>query len=347
MMTDGVVYVAPWNPFANMLEKAKKLYEVSRIFDVVSPGDLVAIKLHVGELGNPNYIRPFFVKQIMDEVRARGGKPFLTDTTTYYPEKRANAYDHYETSLANGFGFGHFIGADGLRGGYVVPLSTGSSLLDEIEVAGAIYEADAMIVVSHVKGHPLAGVGGAIKNLGMGAVSKRSKLAQHRLVEMSIATERCEGCGACLKACRMGIPLIDPERNVVVIDDPRCMRCPLCSQACPQGVIALYGKERLCQGLAVAAHTVLKTFAPNKVAFVNVAVSVSTICDCGPVQAEFICHDVGFFAGFSALSVDAASFTAIHYERLDALHGTRAWEQIQYLASLGHPGTLEPHLIEV
>jgi uncharacterized Fe-S center protein len=341
------VFMAKWNPFSNMLKKAKKLYEEAEIFDVVEKGDLVAIKLHVGELGNPNYIRPFFVKQILDEVIKRGGKPFLTDTTTYYPEMRANGYDHHENAVANGFGFGHFIGADGLKGGYVVPVPTGSDLIKEIEVAGALYEADAMIVVTHVKGHPLVGIGGAIKNLGMGGVSKKSKLAQHRLVDMELNTEKCQGCGACREACRMQIPVIDPEKNVVVIDDPRCMRCPLCSQACPEGVITLIGKERLCRGVALAANTVLKTFKPNKVAFVSFAVSLSTVCDCGPMQAEMIGPDVGIFAGFSALSVDAASFSSIDHKRLNELHKTDAWEQIRCLKELGYPGSDTPEIVTI
>lgn len=341
------VFMVKWNPFANMLNKAGKLYRESQIFDVVEKDDLVAIKLHVGELGNPNYIRPFFVKQIFDAVKERGGKPFLTDTTTYYPEMRANGYDHYETALANGFGFGHFVSADGLKGGYVVPVSTGSDIIKEIEVAGSLYEADAMIVVTHVKGHPLAGIGGAIKNIAMGGVSKKSKLDQHKLVDMEIDTEKCQGCGACREACRMKIPVIDPEKNVVIIDDPRCMRCPLCSQACPEGVITLHGKERLCRGLAIAANAVLKTFKPGKVAFINFAVSLSTICDCGPVQAEFIGPDVGIFAGYSALSVDAASFSSIDYKRLNELHNADAWEQIRFLKNLGYPGSESPEIVQV
>lgn len=341
------VFMAKWDPFTNMLKKTKKLYEKAGTFDVVEKNDLVAIKLHVGELGNPNYIRPFFVKQIIDAVRERGGKPFLTDSTTYYPEMRSNGYDHYETALANGFGFSHFISADGLKGGYVVPVRTGSDLVKEIEVAGALYEADAMIVVTHVKGHPLAGIGGAIKNLGMGGVSKKSKLEQHRLVDMEINTENCQGCGACREACRMKIPVIDPEKNVVVIDDPNCMRCPLCSQACPEGVITLKGRARLCEGLAIAANAVLSTFKPGKVAFINFAVSLSTICDCGPVQAEMIGPDVGVFTGFSAVSVDAASFSSIDYKRLNELHDTDCWEQVRHLKKLGYPGTEVPEIVQI
>ncbi|MFW5906605.1 MAG: DUF362 domain-containing protein, partial [Desulfobia sp.] len=84
-MSDNSVFFTPWTSGGNMLEKAEKLYLKSGILDAVQAGDIVAVKLHVGELGNPNYIRPFFVKQVLDLIREKGGKPFLTDTSTLYP----------------------------------------------------------------------------------------------------------------------------------------------------------------------------------------------------------------------------------------------------------------------
>ncbi|SFN06017.1 DUF362 domain-containing protein [Thermodesulforhabdus norvegica] len=339
------VFFTKWRPFSNMLSRFDRLLKKSHVLDVIEPGDLVAVKLHVGELGNPNYIRPFFVKHLIDKIKDKGGKPFLTDTTTYYPEKRSNGYDHHGTAVANGFGYAQFVCADGLKGGYVVPVKTGDELIPEIEVAGALYEADAMIVVTHVKGHPLAGVGGAIKNLGMGGVSKKSKLVQHRLVDMRLEVERCNACGSCAKACRFGFPRI--ENDHVVIDSPECMHCPICSNACPEGVIIIENRERLCRGLAIATKAVLDTFRPEKVAYLNFAVTLSTICDCGPTQAEILGPDVGIFAGFSALSIDAASFSSIDYRKLNEMHKTDCWEQVRYLASLGVEGSQEPEIKEV
>ena len=344
-MNHDKVFFTKWRPYANMLSKFKKLIKKSHVLDVVSPGDLVAVKLHVGELGNPNYIRPFFVKLIVDMIIEKGGKPFLTDSSTYYLELRSNGYDHYETAIANGFGFAKFLPADGLKGGYYFPVKTNDPLIPEIEVAGALYEADAMIVVSHVKGHPLAGIGGAIKNLGMGGVSKKSKLEQHRLVGMKLDLEKCTACETCVKVCRFGFPRIENEH--VVIDDPNCMRCPVCSSACPEGVIKLENKDRICKGLAIAAKAVMDTFDKNKVGFINFAVTLSSICDCGPIQAEIIGPDVGIFAGFSPLSVDAASFRSINFKKLNDMHNTDCWEQIRYIKKLGISGTDQPSMKEI
>lgn len=129
----------------------------------------------MGELGNPNYVQPFFVHDIIRKVREAGGKPFLTDSNTYYHAHRSNAYGHMVNALMNGFNMAPFIFADGLKSENYRTVPT-KSILKEIEVSGAIAEADAMIVVSHCKGHELSGFGGAIKNLGMGCTPRAGKL---------------------------------------------------------------------------------------------------------------------------------------------------------------------------
>ncbi|MBF0496763.1 MAG: DUF362 domain-containing protein [Deltaproteobacteria bacterium] len=344
-MDPATVFYTSWKPFSNMLLSTHKLYEAANLFDVVSRGDLVAIKLHVGELGNPNYIRPFFVKQVVDLVKERGGKPFLTDTSTYYLVARYNAVDHMDTAVANGFGFAPMIIADGLKGENSVAVASPDPILGRVEVAGAIHQADAMIVISHTKGHPLGGYGGAIKNLAMGCVSKQTKLRQHRTVGLELNSELCAGCGACVEACRFKFPRLENDR--AVIDDPRCMHCPACSNACPEGAIKLVGKANLGSALAVSAAAVMSCFDRRKVAFVNFAVDISTLCDCLPLPGESLGPDIGVFAGSSPLSTDAATLRRIDYEKLNTLHHTDCWAQIHKLAQLNVPGSIDPKIIEV
>ena len=339
-MNMNSVYFTPWSGTTNMLFKTANLCRESGVFNVIQENDKVAVKLHVGELGNPNYIRPFFVKYIVDEIRARGGKPFLTDTTTYYPLRRNNAVDHMETAVANGFNFAPFIVADGLMSENGVGVTSPDPLLPEIEVAGAVYHADAMIVVSHLKGHPLAGFGGAIKNLGMGGVTRKTKLAQHRLLDLVINDEQCRGCGTCVEACWLGLPRL--ENDLAVIDSPACMRCPICSSACPEGAITLENRDDLPRGLAVAAKGVMDSFVPGKISFLTFACDISTICDCAQAPGERLMKDVGVFASFSALSIDAAGTRHIDVDHLDDIHGVDSRQQLHKLAALNYEGTLIP-----
>ena len=110
------VYLAPWDPKRNLIEEANRLYDEAGTFDGIQKGDLVAVKLHVGELGNPYYVQPFFVHEIARRVKEAGGKPFLTDSNTLYHAQRHNGYDHTITALTNGFNMAPFFPADGLKG---------------------------------------------------------------------------------------------------------------------------------------------------------------------------------------------------------------------------------------
>ena len=109
------VHLLPWDTSRNLLEEANKLYDAAGTFRGIEKGDLVAIKLHVGELGNPYYVQPFFVHEIVRRVKELGAKPFLTDSNTYYMAQRHNAYDHMNNALMNGFNMAPFIVADGLK----------------------------------------------------------------------------------------------------------------------------------------------------------------------------------------------------------------------------------------
>lgn len=188
------VHFVEWNTSRNLMKEANRLYDAAGTFDCVEKGDLVAVKLHVGELGNPYYVQPLFVHGIVRRIKEVGGKPFLTDANTYYHVQRNNGYDHMITALMNGFNMAPFIVADGLRSENYRTVKT-KGILQKIEVAGVIAEADAMIVVSHDKGHELSEFGGAIKNLGMGCTSRAGKLRQRRTVGLEIDESGCTGCG--------------------------------------------------------------------------------------------------------------------------------------------------------
>ena len=111
------------SPRENKISKIRKLYEAAGFDDFVEKNDLTAIKLHFGERGNDSYINPVFVRQVVDKLKIKGAKPFLTDTNTLYSGSRHNAVDHLVTALEHGFDFSvtgaPLIIADGLRSGNI------------------------------------------------------------------------------------------------------------------------------------------------------------------------------------------------------------------------------------
>jgi uncharacterized Fe-S center protein len=335
------VHFVPWDTSVDLMEEVNRLYDVAGTFDCVEKGDLVAVKLHVGELGNPYYVQPCFIHDIVRRVKEAGGKPFLTDSSTYYHAQRNNGYDHMVTALTNGFNMAPFIVADGLRSENYRTVKT-KGILPEIEVAGVIAEADAMIVVSHDKGHELSGFGGAIKNLGMGCASRAGKLRQHRTVGLEIDTSKCIGCGKCKETCEMHLPEIieGKARNT----SPLCMRCPMCIEACPVDAIKFVNKENLGRALASAAYGVLSTFKRNKVSYVSFAKDITEYCDCLSSPGKVVMEDVGIFASDSAVSIDAAFLNMVDYCFFNNAYDVDCMLQVQETKDLGVEGEVKPEI---
>ena len=322
-------------------KEAKRLYDAAGTFDCVEKGDLVAVKLHVGELGNPHYVQPFFLHDIIRRVKDAGGKPFLTDSNTYYHAQRNNAYDHMLTALVNGFNMAPFIVADGLRSENYRTVKT-KGVLRKIEVAGVIAEADAMIVVSHDKGHELSGFGGAIKNLGMGCASQAGKLRQHRTVGLEIDESKCIGCGECKVECPMDIPeIIEGKAHNT---SPLCMRCPICVEACPMDAIKLVDKENLSKAFASAAYGVLSTFKSAKVSYVSFAKNITQYCDCLPGPGEVVMDDVGIFASGSPVSIDGAFLSMIDFKVFNDAYHVDCMLQVQEAKDIGIKGQVKPKI---
>jgi hypothetical protein len=234
-----------------------------------------------------------------------------------------------------------FIVADGLKSENYRLIKT-KGILNEIEVSGAIAEADAMIVVSHCKGHELSGFGGAIKNLGMGCTPREGKIRQHKTVGLEIDTSKCTGCGKCKDACPMNLPEIieGKARNISLL----CMRCPICVGACPLEAIRFIDKENLCKALASAAYGVLSTFKPKKVSYVSFAKDITQYCDCLPNPGKIVFEDVGVFASSSPISVDAAFLSKVDHKVFNEASNVDCFVQVKELKALGIEGEVKPKI---
>src|SRR5512134_3495664 len=121
------------SPGNSLLDKTGRLLRAAGLRAKIGPGALTAVKLHFGEPGNVSFVRPVFVRKVVEEIVAAGGRPFLTDTNTLYVGGRSNAADHLRTAVRNGFAFpvvdAPIVIADGLRGESVVKVPIAGRLL--------------------------------------------------------------------------------------------------------------------------------------------------------------------------------------------------------------------------
>jgi uncharacterized Fe-S center protein len=248
------------------------------------------------------------------------------------------------TALTNGFNMAPFIVADGLRGENYKTMET-RGILKEIEVCGTIVEADAMIVITHNKGHELSGFGGAIKNLGMGCTSQAGKLRQHRTVDLEIDESKCIGCGKCTEVCEMNLPEIIGDKARIV--SPQCMRCPFCTNSCPKGAIRLVNQANICKALASAAYGVLSTFKSGKVSYLSFAKDITQYCDCRPNPGDISMNDIGIFASDSAVSIDGAFLKMADYRVFNEAYNVDCRMQVREAKTLGIEGEVRPKIHEI
>jgi uncharacterized protein len=270
--------------------------------------DIAAVKIHAGEQGNTRFLSPDRINSVVRGLGLPDGRTFLTDTTVLYRGRRLTAPDYM--LLASGHGFGPpgtapFIVADGLRGTDEILVKLPSCCDNpSARIARTICEADAMAVISHFKGHLLAGFGGALKNLGMGCASRGGKLFQHSSVKPVVRIAKCTACGACASHC--------PEEAITVSDcasisGARCVGCGECIARCPTGAVSVDWNQdqgiftRRMAEYALAAFTVTRTFA-----CINFVVDVVPDCDCLADSGEPVVEDIGVLASGDPVALDQA-----------------------------------------
>jgi uncharacterized Fe-S center protein len=347
------VFFFPYDGSRAFLKGLRTVF--AKVADVVSTGDSVAVKVHMGEYGGSTYLHPPIVRRVCDLIKEAGGKPFVTDTTTLYPLGRFTASRYLATAARNGFTEESLgapvVIADGEQGydgeWAAIPRQVSDCSLDKIKIASKIFAADSMVVLTHLKGHQLAGFGGSIKNVAMGCVTKDSKGAQHRANRAIMDISKCNGCGQCVEACSFEALSLVEEK--VARDEERCLDCSHCVYLCPEDVYTLPpgAKERFQVFVAHAAAGVLGRFR-SKVAFINFVQDVTRLCDCVSPSGFPVVPDIGIVASLDVVSVDKASLDLIAQSRplgrfadirspdiLGKINGTESLIQVRTAQELG------------
>ena len=151
----------------------ENVLELFRLVDKPLPGN-VAIKLHSGEKGNQNFLGPDFWKPVIDYV---GGT--VVECNTAYDGERNTTEKHRK--LIADHGWSKFFLVDLLDAAgpdLELPIPNGK-MIHKNFVGKDIANYDSMLVLSHFKGHPMGGFGGALKQLSIGVASSYGKAYIH------------------------------------------------------------------------------------------------------------------------------------------------------------------------
>lgn len=148
---------------------------VVRAFDVlgVELKGNVAVKLHSGEPGNQNFLRPAMMKPAVEHVNGT-----IVECNTAYDGGRDTTEAHRKTMQLHGWVEIADVDIMDAEGDMEIPV-VGGRVLEKNFVGKTLPEYDSMLVLSHFKGHPYGGFGGALKNISIGLASSYGKKYIH------------------------------------------------------------------------------------------------------------------------------------------------------------------------
>lgn len=139
----------------------------------------VAVKLHSGEPGNQNFLRPAFMKDIVEHVNGT-----IVECNTAYDGGRNTTEAHKKTMLLHGWTEIADVDIMDAEGEMELPVHGGKHL--EVNYVGKnLADYDSMLVLSHFKGHPMGGYGGALKNISIGIASSHGKAYIHGVKDVN------------------------------------------------------------------------------------------------------------------------------------------------------------------
>jgi uncharacterized Fe-S center protein len=352
------VYFIPVNDSENILTIAKKvkiLCEESKVLTFISKHDVVAVKMHFGEEDNTGFVKPEYVRIICDGIVAKGASAYLTDTNTLYRGQRTNSKDHLAIAALHGFtkkatGVEVII-PDDARNENTIDIEINQKFIKTAKLVRLFIDADAIVVVSHFKGHMMTGFAGGLKNLGMGCATRKGKLMQHAEIAPVVYEQKCTGCGECEKICPTKAIRIENHKSV--IDGLKCIGCASCIAVCPFLAIDVPWESggRTMQEKMIEYALAVMEGKKEKVAFFNFAIKITKECDCLAKDDPRVAPDIGILASTDPVSIDKASFDLVNKacgrDVFKELHPNREGRrQLEYARKLGL-GNLDYELIEL
>jgi len=300
---------------SSLIDRFAACMEQAGVVKIAGEKDLLGIKMHFGEKGCTAYLKPIYVRTVIETMAKTKCSIFLTDSNTLYGGSRSDSVRHLKTAFEHGFSYGSMgvpvVIADGLKGNNYETVKIMGKHFQAVKIASDIVRADALLVLTHVKGHELTGLGGALKNVGMGCGSRAGKLAMHSDVR-PYAGDKCIGCAKCVGWCPTSAIKVEAKR--AKIDSSMCIGCGECMFVCPERAIKFQWDESyraVQEKIAEYALGVAQTKA-GKMGYVSILMDIAPQCDCYPFSDASIVPNIGILASLDPVAIDQASADLIN-----------------------------------
>jgi uncharacterized protein len=270
----------------------------------------IPLKVHFGEKGNATFIKPEYYDGIIDYLKGRAINSSFIETTVLYGGQRFKRDLHLKTAAEHGFTRLPVIIADGEHGEDYREIEIDMKRYKTCKIGSGFAPYTQLIVLSHFKGHMLAGFGGALKQLSMGHASKGGKLAMHFGIKPHIKARKCTQCGLCMQRCAEHAITIG-ERSY--INHTLCVGCGACAAICQHkavSVVSLTGFARAGYGRRFGEKIAEYAYAAQlgkRNLYLNFMLNITRGCDCEGRKMNLIMPDIGILAALDPVAIDQAS----------------------------------------
>ena len=252
----------------------------------------VAVKLHSGEVGNQNFLRPDFFKPIMEAVKGT-----VVECNTAYEGKRNTTEKHLETLKEHGWSEYYPVDLlDGEGEDIVLDIPNGA-VIKKNYIGNHADRYDSMLVLSHFKGHPMGGYGGALKQLSIGVASSFGKAYIHGAGEPekiwtadhdSFLRSMADAAGSVIEFYRGKLAYVNVMKNLSV----DCDCCAVAEDPCMKdiGILASLDPvalDRACLDLVYASDDPGRDHLIKRIETRNGALTVDAAAELGYGSKEY------------------------------------------------------------
>ncbi|SHJ28569.1 hypothetical protein SAMN02745751_02187 [Dethiosulfatibacter aminovorans DSM 17477] len=270
---------------------------------------IVPIKVHFGEKGNRTFLPEDCYLGVINHLKDKGVEPSYIESNVLYRGARTTTSSHLKLAREHGFTSLPIIIADGETGTEYDEVEINKEYFDVCKIGKAYGNYSQFIVMSHFKGHAMAGFGGALKQLSMGFAARSGKMAQHSSVSPVISKKKCISCGLCIEKCNFDAITMD---GTAVIDDEKCTGCAGCIAVCPEGAIRnRWDSKSFLYNLAEYAYGAAK--GKDNI-YISYLVNLTVDCDCIGKHLDTVHGNIGVMASKDPVALDAASLDILQRE---------------------------------
>jgi uncharacterized Fe-S center protein len=321
---------------------SKELFDYLIQKEQIKLNNTIPIKVHFGEEGNETFIKPVNYNGIIDYLDQKAVNSFFIETNVLYKGKRTRRDEHIKLGKEHGFNRIPIVIADGEHGEEYDEIEINKNHFSSCKIGKEYSNYNQILVLSHFKGHILAGFGGALKQLAMGFASRGGKLAQHANSHPLLNPLQCIKCGACVSTCPVDAINLKPISR---INKNICIGCASCIAVCPTGALKINWMSTLPKTFheKLVEYSYAASLNKDNI-YLLFAIDITKGCDCEGHKMKPFIEDIGIFASTDPLAIDKACLDMIQKrEGKDYFNSKRT---IEYANEIG-VGSINYNLISI